>query len=320
LRVRIEKTEDGIISKDSVFIEIDREYPSISIGEVDSSKDVTLSFGEGVSVSIPKHTLDTTDDALNEWIEAFDAEGMRLSEDEVLSKISSANKKIEGEESLCGLFSIRDSDTIDAVYKFVAYDDGHRVIDVFPDGARARVTLPYPDEDEDGLVDGLDLSPKHLSVWRLDEEKSKWVDVGGELKTENKTVTSEWFELVDRFGVFTLIATYPTPSGKIDKAKVRVYPNPFEPAKAKDGLVKFMNIDDDTATIRIYTITGELVTTLDSPNQEHGYTDEDGKTFWGITWDGENDYGRPVASGVYFCVIDADSLKSPIIRKLAVIR
>ena len=61
-------------------------------------------------------------------------------------------------------------------------------------------------------------------------------------------------------------------------------------------------------TIKIYTIFGELVVTLEETNG-------DGQ----IVWDSKNNDGNEVASGVYLCLITNDqgekkTLKSAVIR------
>lgn len=86
--------------------------------------------------------------------------------------------------------------------------------------------------------------------------------------------------------------------------KVPVYPNPFRPGR--DTTVKFLGLSAG-ATIRIYNIAGDLV------RIEKDITTDP------IEWDGRNDNGRPVASGIYFYLI-TDKNGEKIAGKIALIR
>lgn len=68
-----------------------------------------------------------------------------------------------------------------------------------------------------------------------------------------------------------------------------VYPNPYVPEKAVDHVLKFDGVPADT-TIRIYTISGELVREF---NLVQGR----------VLWDGTNQDGSKVVSGVYVYTI-----------------
>jgi len=69
--------------------------------------------------------------------------------------------------------------------------------------------------------------------------------------------------------------------------------NPFNP-EASDAQDRYTEIDyevkEEGATIRIYSINGELVRTLEEDSTKKKDT---------IKWNGKNDKGRVVGSGVY---------------------
>ncbi len=68
------------------------------------------------------------------------------------------------------------------------------------------------------------------------------------------------------------------------------YPNPFNP----ETVIQYSLRDDVERTeLKIYNIRGQLIRTLIAgiPHQKGEY---------GVTWDGKNDFGRPVTSGIYF--------------------
>jgi hypothetical protein len=68
------------------------------------------------------------------------------------------------------------------------------------------------------------------------------------------------------------------------------YPNPFNPETA----IAYSIAERASVSLRIYNVAGQLVRTLvdweQTPRQE-GFS---------VTWDGTNDVGAPVSSGVYF--------------------
>ena len=77
---------------------------------------------------------------------------------------------------------------------------------------------------------------------------------------------------------------------QIKIGEIQIYPNPFNPSKAKDGKMKFMNIPRGMR-VTIYTITGEKVNLWELHNSSS------------ILWDGTNMYGKNVSSGIYYYVI-----------------
>lgn len=71
------------------------------------------------------------------------------------------------------------------------------------------------------------------------------------------------------------------------------YPNPFNPSTA----IRFWVPVQSHVTIRVLNILGQEVRTLASSNY--------GKGQYEIVWDGQNDIGLPVASGLYFYRLEA---------------
>ena len=67
--------------------------------------------------------------------------------------------------------------------------------------------------------------------------------------------------------------------------------------------------------IKIYTITGQLVRTLDLGTKPAGYYASKSKAAY---WDGRNETGEHVASGVYFYSVEAGDLNT--IRKMVILK
>ena len=76
------------------------------------------------------------------------------------------------------------------------------------------------------------------------------------------------------------------------------YPNPFNP----DTWIPYQLAEDVDVTIRIYSAAGQLVGILDLGHKPAGlYTTKEKAAHW----DGKNEAGEPVSSGVYFYTIQA---------------
>jgi hypothetical protein len=78
------------------------------------------------------------------------------------------------------------------------------------------------------------------------------------------------------------------------------YPNPFNPTTSIDLSVPVSGTVDAV----IYNVIGQKVRTLVSEELPAGYYE--------LTWDGLNEQGNPVTSGVYFCRVKAGTFTSSI--------
>jgi hypothetical protein len=83
-------------------------------------------------------------------------------------------------------------------------------------------------------------------------------------------------------------------------------PNPFE-AKTK---ISYALPKESRVTLTIYNVAGQKVKTLVNRMQSAGMYSAD--------WNGKDDQGRNVASGVYFYRLDSENFKA--IRKMIVVR
>ncbi|MEW6515704.1 MAG: FlgD immunoglobulin-like domain containing protein [candidate division FCPU426 bacterium] len=85
--------------------------------------------------------------------------------------------------------------------------------------------------------------------------------------------------------------------------------NQFMPSRERLNL-KVGLLSGQTADIRIYTLSGRLLRSWQVPPLPGGYLR--------LEWDGRNQSGEPVASGIYFVVFEAPDYK--VVRKVLVIR
>lgn len=89
------------------------------------------------------------------------------------------------------------------------------------------------------------------------------------------------------------------------------YPNPFNP----ETWIPFQLAEDAKVTVQIYNAQGRLIRTLDLGQKEAGYYLQKEKT---IHWDGKDQNGEYVASGIYFYNLYAGSYKAT--KKMVILK
>jgi hypothetical protein len=93
------------------------------------------------------------------------------------------------------------------------------------------------------------------------------------------------------------------------------YPNPFVPSEGPTRITFYMP-GDGTTTLKLYTVTGRLVSTLLDNSRRAAGLHQD------VTWNGRNGKGNLVINGVYYLVLETrvgSSVKT-MKRKVAVVR
>ena len=84
---------------------------------------------------------------------------------------------------------------------------------------------------------------------------------------------------------------------------LRNYPNPFNP----ETWIPYQLSEDSPVSISIYDTTGKLVRTLPIGYQSAGFYHSRGRAAY---WDGRNENGESVASGVYFYQLQVSPSRS----------
>ncbi|MCB4791823.1 MAG: T9SS type A sorting domain-containing protein [Elusimicrobia bacterium] len=160
----------------------------------------------------------------------------------------------------------------------------------------AALTLPYPDTDNDGIIDGTDpeINENTLEIYTL--ANNRWQKTAGSsVDPANNQVTAG----LNHFSVFILMGA---PAAE-NLSKVYVYPSP---CKSDSDTVTFARISNNTE-IKIYNIAGELVRTL----KNNGGYDH-------LKWDLKNENDRKAASGIY--IYTASDCKSVQKGKFAIVK
>jgi len=193
------------------------------------------------------------------------------------------------------------------VFRKFEFQNGEHLFD-----KNITLSLPYSDDDNNGIVDNTNVRVEDLAMFYLDEEKEEWIPVSGKDK-KNGTKKAAVHSInsreklvsvrVNHFTIFALMGYAPAE----DLDNVIVYPNPFKPQDGHTGVI-FDGLTENVK-IRIFTVAGRLA------KDWEGSTAPDYQ--W--EWDGTNNSGDNVASGLYIYVITADG-KEKARGKIAVIR
>ena len=114
----------------------------------------------------------------------------------------------------------------------------------------------------------------------------------------------------------TLHGVEPLPGGILPRECFlsQNYPNPFNSNTAISYQLSGVSGRPSAVTLRVYNILGQLVRTLVDDYREAGY--------YKVCWNGRDDLGKEVSSGVYFYRLEVknDRLKITKVRKMILLR
>jgi hypothetical protein len=186
----------------------------------------------------------------------------------------------------------------------------------------ASTKTPLTEDTLDGSVVTLTLSGRKyarsifdirgaVSVSGIDGVTIPWNEPDRKNNTEI-TIELEFDGDMDTDGVLTFtvgsdaIAEYngPTLTAQIPVTAIREnfllanFPNPFNP----ETWIPYQLAKPAEVTITIYAINGQVVRTLALGHQSAGIYQSRSRAAY---WDGSNEFGEPVASGVYFYTLTA---------------
>jgi ligand-binding sensor domain-containing protein len=147
------------------------------------------------------------------------------------------------------------------------------------------------------------LSARDGSILLYTRANSGLVDDGVRSLAFNDRTGELWIGTTWGLSKLKVSSSAPTPA----LPEIRVFPNPMI-LSHENAEITFADLPDDTSTVRIFTLSGELVC-VRSPESGAG----------SVTWDGGNEFRNMVGSGVYFYVV-TDSMGRHITGKFAVVR
>jgi hypothetical protein len=160
-----------------------------------------------------------------------------------------------------------------------------------------RIIIRYADSDLD-LGTGLKGKETSLKIFSWNEGLNQWQQIGGTVDTIQNQVSTTITDL-GVYAAFTtelLTAVKDEEHGSVIPEKFELkqnYPNPFNPmCNIEYSLPRGSHV-----RLSIYNILGQKVRVLVDEDQSAGYKS--------IRWDGRDNQGREVTSGIYFYRIEA---------------
>jgi hypothetical protein len=205
------------------------------------------------------------------------------------NKIESANNKIKSSKAVYYNSVLN----MGSLCEFSAVDKFHNSISTITfAGGGAMLSLPYLDENGDGIVDGIGIDAKELRIFRLDEDNEKWVMSEGYQSVNKERKRVELW--VNHLSVYCLMGG--VSEGELSIEDLMSYPNPFSGVCS----IMFKMGSDADVTIGIYTISGRLIRKLlDGEALGYGYQ--------AVEWNGLDGDGREIANGIYLYKVIARS-------------
>ena len=167
------------------------------------------------------------------------------------------------------------------------------------------ISIPYPDENQDGIIDGTNTKEENIGMFVLDKIVKGWVFVVNSVVDRVKNIVTG---KIWHFSTYALMELSPPQN----LSESFAYPNPCYMNTA--GYLRVSNITLNSVNTRIfiYNIAGELVRTL---KEGEGIEIQTGSKIG--KWDGKNSNDEMVASGIYIYLIKSDNLKSKM-EKIAI--
>lgn len=237
-------------------------------------------------------------------IELVDGTGANIPENEGGSKIKI--ETLSNDELLTKLPVSESSLKPTGIFRKFEFTDGKNNFN-----KELTISIPYTDSNNDGIIDGTDITANEALVYYLKEETGEWIKVGKEETNSFKSSLASFVsvssnKITAKTKHFTIFGIFKkAPATNLDN--IIVYPNPYKPSVVMQGGtgIKFDGLTANMR-LRIYTISGRLVKEIES------------STDGSYEWDCTNNEGERVASGVYvYIVTNGNEIKK---GKLAIIK
>ncbi len=190
-----------------------------------------------------------------------------------------------------------------------------------------QIEIPYLDEDNDGIVDETDVPEGDIWLAYYNEIAGKWDSLDSYIDTENNLVFGSNY----RMGIYALLGPKITGVQETDENALRFtphalrlyqnYPNPFAHKTVirysvpVGGISRCRYQGQETFPtdfrLAIYDLSGRLVKSFPLPTSHFSLLTS-------VSWDGTDNQGHEVSSGIYFYQLQAVDKK--ITKKMVILR
>jgi hypothetical protein len=162
---------------------------------------------------------------------------------------------------------------------------------------KKTIELVYSYTKEELEAVGLETEDeKYLAIYWWDDAQLSWQKVGGQVATGDNTVTGK----ITKFGIYILAKdTHISSFFRVEN--LRVSPNPFSPNGNNINdktIITYTLTDDADVYLRIYNVRGEEVRCLINGDEITGGFDT-------REWDGKDDWGEILPTGIYIIHLHA---------------
>ncbi|MEK6647618.1 MAG: FlgD immunoglobulin-like domain containing protein, partial [Candidatus Firestonebacteria bacterium] len=159
-----------------------------------------------------------------------------------------------------------------------------------------KISIPFKDSDVTGI------NKQNLKLFYYSEERKMWILIPSAVVDTNKNTISVYVAHLTIFRVMALT---------LNSAGLVLYNNLFDPASNEKLYVRYDIVQEADVTITVYNIKGQKIKELFNGRKTSGsYTD--------LTWDGKNEDGDVVASGIYIVYISAGDFRDK--KKVVVVK
>ncbi|MFH0775248.1 MAG: hypothetical protein V2A53_07165, partial [bacterium] len=166
-----------------------------------------------------------------------------------------------------------------------------------PFNSPCTLTIGYSDLNNDGYVDGTDITEAELVVSWYDESREGWVNLGGKVDTVRNCVTVQITHL-SRFVLASKNASsLPSIASSVLLGNLMLEYNPYDPVDDRDNPLgnpfQFDLGRPANVTIKVYDTVGDLVSTVADEKYCAGNARES------IGWNGKTNGGSYLKPGLY---------------------
>lgn len=181
----------------------------------------------------------------------------------------------------------KDSNRYAEDYKSPFFDEKNWHVSVVSKSQEAAVKLHW---------DGVSQIPSYFNAYLIDKAAGTAIDMR---RDSVYTYWSEYGRDDRKFQILVTRREIETRSAVPSRSVLlQNYPNPFNP----ETWIPYSLSEGNSVIIRIYGVSGQLIRTLDLGHKHAGYYESKNNAAY---WDGLNEYGEQISSGLYFYTIQA---------------
>ncbi len=173
-------------------------------------------------------------------------------------------------------------------------------------GSLTQVNGYLADDDEDGYQGGSHMGEVDFIIWCPVRGNTRKIDDYYVYNESVRRVVHSKIDLADKRDFYYVSFDEESVIDAPPAMALTHYPNPFNP----ETTISYSLDHEDEVAVDIYNVKGQKVRTLVRGVQAEGA--------YQVTWQGDDNTGHPVASGIYFCRLKSGS--QTLVRKMMMLK